>query len=240
MGKNTRKPSYLIVVPCYNEEKRIYNTLNSLLFLLKKSPFKYQIAVMDDGSTDDTKKIVRKFKKVEYWKMPGPSRRENLALFLLHIGSCYDYNIYVDADLADYSTLLPLMLNLRLYPIVIGSRYLPASFIKRSKKRLFISKCMNGVTRLLFRTKIRDHFIGFKGFHHQFYRFAYYCMNKRNTWRSMYWDAEFLICAKKLEIPILEIPVKWQENKTSSLKITRDAKMLMYMVKLWMQGIFRF
>jgi cellulose synthase/poly-beta-1,6-N-acetylglucosamine synthase-like glycosyltransferase len=55
-------PSVTIIVPCYNEEKTILNTLNSLLALVYPKE-KLSIIVVDDGSTDKTSEVATLFKQ---------------------------------------------------------------------------------------------------------------------------------------------------------------------------------
>lgn len=70
-----KKPLLSVVIPTYNEEKDIGNCLNSLF---KQSYKNFEIIVVDDGSTDNTKNIVKKSKKVKLiegeHKGPGFSR----------------------------------------------------------------------------------------------------------------------------------------------------------------------
>ena len=51
-----------IIIPAYNEEKRIGKTLERILEYLNKRMFDYEIIIIDDGSTDNTIEIVSKFK----------------------------------------------------------------------------------------------------------------------------------------------------------------------------------
>ena len=46
-------------VPCYNEEKNIQNTINTLISSLKKFNLKFEIIIVDDCSTDNTNKIIK-------------------------------------------------------------------------------------------------------------------------------------------------------------------------------------
>ena len=49
-----------IIVPCFNEENSIPTILNSLISLNKSNN---EIIVVDDGSTDNTPKILKKYRK---------------------------------------------------------------------------------------------------------------------------------------------------------------------------------
>ena len=55
--------SVSFIVPCFNEEKNIVKTINSIVYATKKLKIKNQIIIINDGSTDRTDKILLKFKK---------------------------------------------------------------------------------------------------------------------------------------------------------------------------------
>jgi len=65
-GRYTKRPMVSIIIPTFNEEKVIERCLNSLT---QSDYRKYEIIVADDGSKDNTKKIVRKF--IKGHKMTG-------------------------------------------------------------------------------------------------------------------------------------------------------------------------
>ncbi len=71
---------YSIIIPCYNCEKTISNTLNSLLE--QKTKKQFEIICVDDGSIDNTKKEIQKIKskKVGYFyqKNKGPAKARNI------------------------------------------------------------------------------------------------------------------------------------------------------------------
>lgn len=54
-----------IIIPAYNEEKRLLPTLNKICAYLSNQGFPYEIIVVDDGSTDDTLQMVRNFASSE-------------------------------------------------------------------------------------------------------------------------------------------------------------------------------
>ena len=52
---------FSVILPLYNKEKEIANTLKSVLNQTYKAD---EIIVVDDGSTDNSKEVVKKFKDV--------------------------------------------------------------------------------------------------------------------------------------------------------------------------------
>jgi len=50
-----------IVIPAFNEEKRIGASLQEIVSYLPKHFSDWEVIVVDDGSSDDTAKIVQKF-----------------------------------------------------------------------------------------------------------------------------------------------------------------------------------
>ncbi len=54
-----------IVIPVYNEEKRIGKTLEEIIGYLKTKDYKSEIIVVVDGSTDSTREVIRKFEKMD-------------------------------------------------------------------------------------------------------------------------------------------------------------------------------
>lgn len=53
-----------IIIPAYNEEVSIKDTLEKISLILSEEEINYEIIVVDDGSTDNTKQIIKQFKKV--------------------------------------------------------------------------------------------------------------------------------------------------------------------------------
>jgi len=87
-------PKLSIIIPCYNEEKDIQKCLQSLE---EQSFNDFEIIIVDDGSTDRTKEIVRKIKEVKLieGKHKGPGVSRNLGAKMAK----GEILIFVDADM---------------------------------------------------------------------------------------------------------------------------------------------
>jgi len=55
----SEKPDLTIIIPVYNEEKTIGEDINTIIKTMQKTNYKYEIIVVDDGSTDKTSQIVK-------------------------------------------------------------------------------------------------------------------------------------------------------------------------------------
>ena len=90
---------FTIIVPVYNEEKTLLNVLNNLSNLKFKS-FKKELIIVDDGSTDETKKILNDNKNL-YDKLltSDLNQGKGAAVKLGLVNSNGEYIVFHDADL---------------------------------------------------------------------------------------------------------------------------------------------
>jgi len=126
--------SFALVVPTLNEAGNIDKILGALTEVLAKTAYEYQIAVVDDGSTDGTQE------KVQAWSARDPrvrllsrSGERGLAGAVLHGWSQTPANILgvIDADLQHPPDLLPeLLKEVESADIAIASRYAKSDGIK--------------------------------------------------------------------------------------------------------------
>jgi len=156
-----------IIVPAFNEEKNIVNVLKSLL---KYCP-KYDIIVVDDGSTDKTRELVKemmkKNRKITLLSHPfniGGGAAVQTGIKLAYLKG-YEYVVQVDADgqhnPAEINKLLkPLYKNEA--DIVIGSRFLRNTNYKTSIIRLIGIKFYSKLASFLIKRRITDVTSGFK------------------------------------------------------------------------------
>src|SRR3989344_900187 len=220
-----------IFIPAYNEENVIEKTIIDISSLLSKISNDYKLYLIDDGSTDNTGIIgsSMKLKNFFYIKCNGPSRRENLVQSMIKHSNDGDIVCFMDADRSTGEDAIKNAVNSikKGYDIVIGSRYVKGSKIKRKSDRLFISKIFNAFVRFFYGSKINDHECGFKFFKADVLKVLVKDMGI-NYQRKMFWDSEMLIRAQRKNFSILEVPVFWVEGPKSSLSFSKELPMIWY------------
>ena len=105
------KYRFAIVIPVLNEE----NNIKELIFLIKKNlkNFKYEIILIDDNSTDNTKVIIKNYlsQNLRYY-LRKKKKDLTLSCFLGIQKSKYENIIIMDGDLQHHPKYLPQMINL--------------------------------------------------------------------------------------------------------------------------------
>ncbi|MBI4158714.1 glycosyltransferase [Candidatus Woesearchaeota archaeon] len=204
------------VLPVYNSSLIIKENVEILKKFLYEHKIKnYEIVIINDGSIDDTAAIAKSLddvKLVEYEKNVGKS-------YALKYSSNFvkgEYVIFMDVDLPsqmDLTAIKNIIAELKNFDIVIGSRYLPDSHVKRKKFRLFLSKMYRITLVVLFpNLKISDTDFGMKGFRKK----EFVILNGLIQDDRWSWDLEMIIIAKKKNMQIKEIPVVWEEEGGST------------------------
>ncbi|MDR0373864.1 MAG: glycosyltransferase family 2 protein [Nitrososphaerota archaeon] len=216
-----------ILLPAYNEATQIKRCIHAVEASLRTFCNSYEIIVSEDGSTDNTDKIVATLAK------------SNPNLILLHsplrlgkgkaIKNAVNaakgrYIAFMDVDLATDLVCLP-----KLYDVVksqggmaIGSRHIKGSAVQRQPTRTLFSLTYNIFVRMLFFDGIHDHQCGFK------------IMN-RNTAVTVldcsrsdgyFFDTEMIVCCKRLGYPVTEVAVIWREKNKGGSKVNpaRDSR----------------
>jgi len=227
-----------IVIPVYNEEKRIHASLSKVVDYIKKKGFseKTEIIVVNDGSLDNTVSIVNHFKKdynfiklVDYKNNKG----KGCAVKKGVLSAKGNYILFMDADLSTPleeidKVIWPLN---RGYDLSIGSRSLKNSNIIRHqpKYRRIMGKLFNILVRLFLIKNIRDTQCGFKCFTKETAR-EIFSQIKINGFS---FDVEILYLAQKKGYRIKEIPVKWYNFPESKVGVFKDPiKMLIGIFKI--------
>src|SRR3970282_2349228 len=120
-----------LLIPAYNEEKIIENTLEKVLKFLSKKKYSWEVIVIDDGSSDQTSLKAKKFNKekvlvvrYEINRGKGGALKEGV------YKSRGDYIIFSDADLSvPISNIDKFLTTLKKTDVVIGSRRIPGAKI---------------------------------------------------------------------------------------------------------------
>ena len=183
----------------------------------------WQIILPDNASSDGTRSVsemlCEKYAGINYLHIPQKGRGR--ALKAAWLDSKADIVSYMDVDLAtDLAHFPELIKSLEEgYHVAIGSRLSKGSRVTRGFKREFVSRSYNLLIRSMFFTAFQDAQCGFKAMTR---RAAEEIVTKieNNNW---FFDTELLIIAAKRGYRIKQIPVKWTDDPTSSVNVTRTA-----------------
>lgn len=220
------KPYLSVVIPCYNEKENLERgVLDEVYSFLKKQSFSWEVIISDDGSTDDSKEIVKKqiknkenFRLVENEHGGKPS-----AVWGGIKNSSGDYVLFTDMDQsAPISEVLELMPFFKSYDVVIGSRGTERENFSITRKTG--STAFRLFRKLLMLRNINDTQCGFKAFKSEvakeiFPKLQFFKQKKAVMgWKVTSFDVELLFIAEKLGYQIKEIPVKWKDRDVSKGK----------------------
>lgn len=211
-----------IILPCYNEEKRLAKSLDLLKENLDKyGDYSFTYVLVNDGSKDNTKEVASKYPFIhlvtyEENRGKGYAIKEGLKYSLENLDS--EYLIFMDVDLSTDLEALPKTIEeLKSAPFVVGSRYDKESqlLVKQPFKRRFISKCSRIIIKSMFHLKVKDTQCGYKGMNKEV---AQLFVDKSLIERFAF-DVEFLYIAKLNKIPYKSIPVIWRDDRASTITV---------------------
>ncbi|HOK40291.1 MAG TPA: glycosyltransferase family 2 protein [bacterium] len=229
---NNEKIKISIIIPCYNEERRIPKTLDKISFYIQKKEeetdkYLFQIIVIDNNSTDGT---INKLKE----------KQANFNDYLIIIANEYkgkgwaikkgvlnsdgDIILFTDADLSTPIEELDKALveiEKNGADIVIASRqHKESQILKRQNyMRETMGKIFNKIMNLILNTGFKDTQCGFKVFKKDV---ALKLFNLSQI-KGFAFDAEIIFLAEKIGYKIVEIPVVWINSKSSKVKMFSDS-----------------
>ena len=213
-----------VVVPVYNEEAALPGSIERLTeYLAGHLSNSWRVTIADNASTDGTGAVSRElssaYPNVHYYYLPQKGRGR--ALRAAWLESDADIVSYMDVDLStDLSHFPQLVESLESgYDVAVGSRLSRDSQVTRAFKREFISRSYNVLIKSLFFTPFPDAQCGFKALTRQAAQ-AIIPSIENNNW---FFDTELLIIAAKRGYRIKSIPVKWDDDPTSTVNITSTA-----------------
>lgn len=211
-----------IVVPAYNEERIIKNSLNKILKFLSNKMYSWEVVVSDDGSSDATPKIVRSFKSKKVKLVRDPlNQGKGGALKKGILASSGEYIIFMDADLSVPLTNIDLFLKVlqREGGVVIASRRVTGAeiLIHQPWHRETMGRFFTLMSRIVTSTNISDFTCGFKGFTKK----AAIDIFSKSLIKRWAYDSEILFLANKLGYTIKEMPISWKNRKDTRVRLKR-------------------
>lgn len=227
-------PHLSVVIPAYNEEKRIPSTLNAVSAYLKNQPYTSEVLVVDDGSKDGTAETVRRDpNNVTLIQYPdGQNRGKGYAVRYGMMKATGKYRVFMDADnsttIDHVEQFFPLFE--KGYDVVIGSRdtkganvAVPQSWIKE-----LAGKLGNLFIRFVAVRGIHDTQAGFKMFTAQAAD-AIFPLLTIDRWG---FDVEILAVARHKKLTIQEMPITWMNDEESKVKASAYLQVLWEVVRV--------
>ena len=201
-------PAISVFFPAYNEEKNIEKTVRRAVEILEKIAKKYEIIVIDDGSTDQTsvivKKIVKKNPKIRLITHT-PNRGYGAALKSGFYHARYDWIAYTDSDNQfDFTEINNFLKNKNKADLIIGYR----APRRDSWQRILIARLLRVWNFFLFGLWVKDVDCGFKLVKKE----VIDKINRLQTEGGMI-ETELLIKAKRGGFKIIEIPVSHYQRQ---------------------------
>lgn len=228
------KPYLSIIIPAYNEAKRLPLTLIDIDKHLKNADFSYEIIVIDNNSTDSTPEIVERFMhlnenlKLIKFKVPGKGGAVKAGM----LEAKGEIRIFTDADnstsIDQFFKMIPYFNEG--YDVVIGSRDIEGARLVPPQpwyKRIG-GNVGNLIIQALLLRGIWDTQCGFKALTAEAAE-KIFPLLKTSRWG---FDVEVLSLAKKFGYKIKEIPVVWVNNPFSKVKATTYLQVLWEVVKI--------
>ena len=218
-----------IIIPVFNEAERIKSGLKIIQDWHKRYPG-WEFILVNDGSGDDTEKIIKKFpfvKLISYYKNQG----KGYALKQGVLKATQPLVLLSDIDFSTPLTELPkLAAAIKEADLVIGSRKsLGAEIIKHQPWwREFLGRQFTNLSKMWLGLKVSDVTCGFKLIKTPVAKKLF----KQQKIKRWSYDAEILFLAKKLGFKVAEVPVVWQNDEKTKVKIFPD--IFRSLVDLWL------
>ncbi len=205
-----------VVIPAYNEEKRISETLYSINTYLNKQDYDYEIIVVVNGSTDRTYDIVKELESGNISKATAINLKQGGKGNAVKRGildkADGDVIMFMDADnatpISEIEKLLPFLKDG--YDVAIGSRYLNPETVKVRQPlyRVILSRGANLLIQVLAVPGIKDTQLGFKAFNKKAAK-EIFPLVTISRWG---FDMEVLTIALKRGFKIKEVALSWTEH----------------------------
>lgn len=155
----------IIICPAYNEEKHIGTVIDNI-----HSVCDYPILMINDGSTDNTIKIIESKRPnflINHVKNIGFGR-SLMEGFNFAIENNYHYLVTIDGDLQHDTAMIPIFFDkINRYEVVLGSRYLyihDHPEIKPPKSHYLYHQLITNIINETFEASITDAFCGYKAY----------------------------------------------------------------------------
>ena len=211
-----------VVIPAYNEAKRINNTYALLDRFFSHRDYCMEYIFVDDGSSDGTADILKGLERSAPGKIKVIVNEQNtgkgLSIKKGVLEASGDYVLFMDADMATpVQTFDDFEKYLCDYDIIIGSRWRKESDIKipQPRFRRFLGFIFYAIVRAFFLKDIVDTNCGFKCYRKDVAKDIF----SKQLMDGWGFDVELLCIAQKRGYSIKEMPVVWAHDRDSKVNL---------------------
>jgi glycosyltransferase involved in cell wall biosynthesis len=217
------EPFLSIVVPAYNEARRIRDTLERLYRFKESAPYPIELIVVDDGSTDKTVATAAEFPGI---RLVRNDRNHGKGFTVRHgvLEARGEFVLFTDVDLSapieEVDKLLS-ALESSGADSAVGSRALQRELIGIHQPffRETAGRFFNLLVRAFTGLRLRDTQCGFKLFRRSSTREAF----ERMRVERFGFDPELLFLIERGGGRIVEVPVRWNDNPATKVRLLRDS-----------------
>jgi dolichyl-phosphate beta-glucosyltransferase len=236
MAGDSTPPDLSVVVPAYNEERRLPRTIEQIEEYLDSRRLAYELILVDDGSSDGTRHVMdeaaKRNAKVRLEILEN-NRGKGRALAIGVAASRGDKVLVTDADL---STPIAELEKLEAAinagaGVAIGSRSIKGSRIEvpQPAYRMMMGKVFNLIVQLVLLPGIWDTQCGFKLFRADVAHPVFAAL----TTDGFGYDPEVLYLAKRRGVKIAEVPVVWRNSvETKVMAVRSSVDMFKHVVRV--------
>ena len=218
-----KDPFLSIVIPAYNEESRILDTLRKVIEYLHTQSYSWEVVVADDGSTDATSALTQEVADQEprVRLISIIHRGKGWAVSQGMLAATGEYRFQCDADLfmpiEQLSRFLPPQLEG--FDVAIGSREVVGSKrIGEPRGRQLRGRVFNLLVRLLAVSGVKDTQCGFKCYRGQEAQVLF----SLQRLHQLPFDVEILMLARQRGLHIVEVPIDWYYQPRGKVRSLKD------------------
>ena len=227
-----------IVIPAYNEDGRLPKSLEHIFAYLQTQPYRAEIIVVDDGSSDRTSEFVNACGQKDHGLRllsNSGNRGKGFSVRRGILEARGKIALFTDADLStpiEEADKLLESLQDGGYDVAIGSRAIDRSLIEvhqpviREQAGIFFNRLVQWIMGI----KISDTQCGFKAFRMDRARIIF----EQQRVEHFGFDPEILFLAKRHGLRVAEVPVRWSHVSASKVNVAADG-IRMFLELLWIR-----
>src|SRR5260370_6293275 len=228
---NPGPPKLSIVIPSFNEEKRLPATLERIAGYINASGRETEVIVVDDGSTDGTARVAESSRgKIGDLRVVSNGQNRGKGYSVRHgsMDSRGEIVLFTDSDLsASIEEADKLLAKMNDYDVAIGSRAVNRKLIEvhESKFRELAGIIFNRIVRVILRLPFVDTQCGFKAFRREKCKIIF----EQQTIERFGFDPELLYLARHHGLLKAEVAVRWAHSPATKISMWRDSlQMFLY------------